>query len=72
MEAFRTVPSGLRMLLRMSENSWGTYVDCQVSSWSVLIISFSRVFYVGDNLHCDRHLYNQLSNRTGGISSSWL
>ena len=38
MLALRTVPSGLRMLLRMSENSCGTSVDCQVSSWRVLMI----------------------------------
>lgn len=38
-EALRTVPYGLRMLLRISLNSWGTSVDCQVSSWRVLMIS---------------------------------
>lgn len=38
-DALRTVPYGLRMLLRISLNSWGTSVDCQVSSWRVLMIS---------------------------------
>jgi hypothetical protein len=39
MDALRTVPYGLRILLRISLNSWGTSVDCQVSSCRVLMIS---------------------------------
>lgn len=71
MEALRMVPSGLRILLRISENSWGTSVDCQVSSWRVLMTSLSRVFCMLSELHCGRHWYNRQWGPVGVSWGSW-
>ena len=68
-ETLRAFPSGLKILLRISENSWGTSVDCQVSSCKLLMTSLFRAFYIRNDIHYDRHQYNwQWARITNSLS----
>ena len=71
-EAFRAFPSGLKIDCRISENSGGISVDCQVSSCNVFTISSCSVFYIKKILLCEIRLCNFESIPGVGFADSLL